>query len=129
MGIRPECITLIASMSFARNTATPLSDTGGASSGDALRAQYERFPYPPIGRFALPLRAQGEPLRYEHGLKMAGLGQEASSTGIRILVAGAGTLEPLVVAQAHPRAREVVAVDISRASLDRLKSRERLARW
>ncbi|HLD99839.1 MAG TPA: class I SAM-dependent methyltransferase [Bdellovibrionota bacterium] len=92
-----------------------------------LRAQYEKFPYPPIPIFALPKRGQGRELSYEEGTRLA-FGAPRPHTGIRILVAGAGTLEPLVVAQAHPEAREVVAVDFSARSLARLRFRFRLAR-
>ncbi|OFZ54804.1 MAG: hypothetical protein A2428_03505 [Bdellovibrionales bacterium RIFOXYC1_FULL_54_43] len=92
-----------------------------------LRAQYEKFPYPPIPIFALPKRGQGRELSYEAGTRLA-FGSPRTHTGIRILVAGAGTLEPLVVAQAHPAAREIVAVDFSARSLARLRFRSRMAR-
>lgn len=64
---------------------------------------------------------QGARIRYERFAS-------TSHDGIRILVAGAGTLEGLVVAQAHPRAERVVAVDLSHASLRILKRRESWAR-
>lgn len=73
---------------------------------EALRRQYERFPYPPIPFLALPRRGQGADLRYS--------GPKAAP---RILVAGCGTLETVVVAQAHPDASEVVAVDLSAESV------------
>jgi len=88
---------------------------------DPLRAQYEKFPYPPVPSMALPVPGQGRELSYEFGSNLP-------HEGIRILVAGAGTLEPVVVAQAHPRAREVVAVDFSRRSIAILKRRLALAR-
>jgi SAM-dependent methyltransferase len=53
---------------------------------------------------------------------------DARSRGIRILVAGAGTLEALLVAQAHPQAREVVALDFSEKSLMISRRRALLAR-
>ena len=94
--------------------------------GLSVKHQYERFPYPPINPLALPKRSQGAKLSYEFG--MARLTQEpVSHRGIRILVAGAGTLEALVVAQTHPHAREVVAIDLSQNSLNRLRLRTRLA--
>lgn len=91
------------------------------SSAD-VRRQYERFPYPPIPALALPVRGQGERLRWETGVaaaREAGLdgGLAERHDGLRFLVAGAGTVEALIVAQAHPRAREVVAVDLSAASI------------
>ncbi len=77
-----------------------------------VREQYERFPYPPIPRFATPRPGEGEGLRYP-----------GEARGIRILVAGAGTFEAAVVAQANPRAREVLALDVSGRSLSRLRTR------
>lgn len=99
------------------------------SSLHRVRNQYERFPYPPVSPVAIPRRTQGQGLCYEKG--MAG-GVDpgrvrAKHDGIRILVAGAGTLEPLVVAQRHPRAKEIVAVDCSAASVERLTIRLSLA--
>lgn len=104
----------------------------------SVRDQYEKFPYPPIPAFALPRRGQGEELRYELGAEMAAgrasggvdiepVIQPEPHDGKRILVAGCGSIEALVVAQAHPRAAEVVAVDLSRASIRRLRLRRRLA--
>ncbi len=92
-----------------------------------VRAQYERYPYPPVSALALPRRGQGAALAWERGGELAGRGSVAHE-GIRILVAGCGTLEALVVAQAHPKAQEVVAVDISAASISRLRMRVLLAR-
>lgn len=99
---------------------------------DAVRRQYERFPYPPVNALALPHRGQGARLAYELGLELArdagGAVDARTHDGIRILVAGGGTLEPLIVAQAHPRAAEVVTVDFSAASTRRLRRRHALAR-
>jgi SAM-dependent methyltransferase len=94
----------------------------------AVKEQYERFPYPPVSALALPRRDQGQGLRYECAVELAGAAglaaiEPAHHQGLRILVAGAGTLEPLVVAQQHRQAREIVAVDLSRRSLDRLRRR------
>lgn len=97
------------------------------TASQRVQQQYERFPYPPLPWPALPRRGQGQSLRYETGLALAGM-EPASHRGKRILVAGCGTLEPLVVAENHPRAECVVAVDLSRASLRRLGKRLRWAR-
>ena len=94
---------------------------------EQVRAQYERHPYPPVSALALPRRGQGGALTWERGADLAGR-EVTSHEGIRILVAGCGTLEALVIAQAHPRAQEVVAVDISEASIARLRVRVTLAR-
>jgi SAM-dependent methyltransferase len=84
----------------------------------STREHYERYPYPPVPTFALPLPDQGERLKYP-----------GSPDGIRILVAGAGTLEPLIVAQSHPKAAEIVAVDLSTRSLSKLRMRIWLAKF
>ncbi len=100
---------------------------------DPVRLQYERFPYPPISRFALPQRNQGKSLSYEIASRF--LKTQAKPThpnpsheNIKILVAGAGTLEGLIVAQAHPLAKEIVALDLSQKSLEILKTRTQIAR-
>jgi SAM-dependent methyltransferase len=90
------------------------------SRSQALKAQYEHFPYPPISRWALPRRGQGEGLRFETGGR--------AHDGIKILVAGCGTFEPLVVAQMHPRAKEIVAIDLSARSLKILEKRLKFAK-
>ncbi len=99
---------------------------------NSIRRQYENFPYPPIPFFALPQRNQGESLKFELGYPLAqnkrASEKVASHQGIRILVAGAGTFEALIIAQAHPYAGEIVAVDLSEASLTTLKRRLQLAR-
>lgn len=100
---------------------------------DAVRRQYERFPYPPVSALALPRRDQGRGLQYERAVELARDRHLADIApphhrGIRILVAGCGTLEALVVAQAHPHAKEVVALDISHCSLATLRRRLRWAR-
>jgi SAM-dependent methyltransferase len=88
-----------------------------------LRSQYERFPYPPIPFLALPRRKQGQELKYENAGPY--LSRSLSSSGIRILVIGGGTLEPLVVSMAHPHAREIVNVDLSLRSIELLNRRLR----
>lgn len=100
---------------------------------DPVKQQYERFPYPPVSALALPRRGQGQGLQYERAVEVAqqhGLDAVTPAThaGIRILVAGCGTLEALLVAQVHPRAAEVVALDVSRRSLDVLQRRLHWAR-
>ncbi len=97
------------------------------SMENSIREQYERFPYPPGNFLALPKRNQGQSLRYELGSQLT-QGSEKSHQGKRILVAGAGTLEALVVAQMHPLAKEVVAVDWSENSLKQLHRRILFAR-
>lgn len=88
---------------------------------DSVRLQYERFPYPPVPRLALPRRGEGEALRFE-------LGGAGSHAGRRILVAGAGAFETQVVLQMHPQAAEVLAVDLSASSVARTRFRAVLAR-
>jgi|GEM_PF-4026077 len=86
--------------------------------------QYERFPYPPVPWMALPKVGQGQTLQYEH------LQKEFSKThhNKRILVVGAGTIEPIVVAQMHPHAKEIVAIEQSQTSLKILSKRLSWAR-
>ena len=94
---------------------------------DSVRHQYEQYPYPPIGAFALPSRTQGDGVRFETGTRLC-LGTPRPHRGTRILVAGAGTIEALVVAQANPEAACVVAVDLSDQSMRLLERRVRWAR-
>jgi len=100
---------------------------------DAVRQQYQRFPYPPISALALPSRDQGRALQFERAVELARDKQlpaitPADHQGIRILVVGCGTLEALVVAQAHPQAKQIVALDLSQRSLAILQHRLRWAR-
>ena len=76
---------------------------------------------------ALPRRHEGRVLSFEEGTRHA-FGNARSHAGARILVAGCGTLEALVVAEAHPLAREIVALDCSTRSIARLNRRIGLAR-
>ncbi|MCP5463898.1 MAG: class I SAM-dependent methyltransferase [Deltaproteobacteria bacterium] len=93
----------------------------------AVQNQYQKFPYPPIPFFGLPLKSQGKSLQWERGFELLqkNLDQEIdpSHRNKRILVAGCGTLEALVVAQQHPYAKEVTAMDFSAPSLNILKKR------
>lgn len=96
-----------------------------------VKQQYQQFPYPPVNAFALPRRDQGVALAWARGADRArarNLPLSSNGAGLRILVVGCGTLEALVVAQQHPQAVEVVALDLSAASLARLQQRLRLAR-
>ena len=102
-------------------------------AAEEVRKQYERYPYPPLHFFAVPVRGQGARLRYALGLHHLRhydpvFGAQYTARGpLRILVAGCGTVEPLVVAHEHPGAREIVAVDFSQASITRLRRRLRWA--
>lgn len=87
-----------------------------AASSPDVRAQYERFPYPPIPWFALPQGRDLESLR-------------APSTARTILVAGCGTFELVAIARANPDAKLIVGIDLSRASLRRLRLRLGMERW
>ena len=93
---------------------------------ERVRAQYERHPYPPASVFALPSRRPEAELALTSAAKLAGY--VSFATAPRILVAGCGSLEALVIARANPSAREVVAIDLSEASLTRLGHRVHLAR-
>ena len=93
----------------------------------SIQEFYNRFPYPAISSLALPRAGQGARIAYETGATFAG-SPSADHRGIRILVAGAGTFEALVIAQQHPRAQEVFALDLSQSSINQLKKRLRLAK-
>ncbi len=100
---------------------------------EAVRQQYQRFPYPPISALALPRRDQGRALQFERAVELAYDKQLPAITpadhhGIRILVVGCGTLETLIVAQVHPQAKQVVGLDLSQRSLTTLQRRLRWAR-
>ncbi len=84
---------------------------------DLIRRQYEDHPYPPIPWLALPRRSEGSSLQGVNALSPR-----------RVLVVGCGTLEPIVVAQAHPQAEEIVALDLPEASLRVARKRARWAR-
>jgi len=94
-----------------------------------VRAQYERYPYPPVSIWALPRTAQTGSVSFERAAKLVGNAGvttyllPSSHRGMRVLVAGGGTLEPLIVAQAHPHARDVTVVDLSARSIERARRR------
>ncbi len=91
-----------------------------------VRAQYERHPYPPVSPFALPSRVPERELSVTLGAELAGSRDFPRKP--RVLVAGCGSLEALVVARANPEAEVVTAVDLSEASLRVLARRLVLAR-
>lgn len=95
-----------------------------------VQIQYERFPYPPGAWLKIPLLEQSRSLAYATGVRLISADEPTQGwgSGIRILVAGCGTLEPLVVAQQNPDAAEIVAVDLSEPSLATLSKRWRLYR-
>ncbi len=84
---------------------------------------YESHPYPPVGylsAFLQRIRWEERPsLHYRAAYAAAYGSTEGAALIPRILVAGCGTLEPIVVALANPRA-EILAVDLSAESLRRL---------
>lgn len=98
-----------------------------------VRAQYERYPYPPTRFWALPGAAQARSVAFEHGSALVGQSRvytdsvEGSHEGARVLVVGGGTLEPLLVAQAHPNAQEVTILDLSGRAVQR--AQRRIAWW
>jgi len=98
---------------------------------DAVKAQYERFPYPPIGRWALPTSAPVAKLglaRLQCIAPAFSLSRNLPGAAKRVLVVGCGTLEPLLVARANPHCEEMVAIDLSASSIQRLRHRWRWAR-
>ncbi|MGZ3650500.1 MAG: class I SAM-dependent methyltransferase [Bdellovibrionota bacterium] len=94
-----------------------------------VEALYESRPYPPVGYlgglFQRIRWEERQTLNYR-ALFGAAWGSTAEAAARpRILVAGCGTFEPLVVALANPFA-EIVAVDLSARSLAILKRQARL---
>lgn len=98
-----------------------------------VRAQYERYPYPRTSIWALPRAGQTRSVAFEHGLALVGKSRvsadllEGCHAGVRVLVVGGGTLEPLLVAQAHPHANGVTILDLSERSVQR--AQRRVAWW
>ncbi len=97
---------------------------------EGVRQQYEKFPYPHVPALALPRAGQGHALRFEYGADLLqhnlNIKMDSSHVGKTILVAGCGTIEALVVAMQHPHAKKLTAVDLSLASLSRLKRKVQL---
>ncbi|MGZ3692701.1 MAG: class I SAM-dependent methyltransferase [Bdellovibrionota bacterium] len=91
---------------------------------EAVSALYEAQPYPPVGRFRSLFQGlrknKGTLLNYTEGYVASFGGLEGAAERPRILIAGCGTFEPVVVAQANPKA-EILAVDLSARSLKELQ--------
>jgi hypothetical protein len=91
---------------------------------EAVSALYEAQPYPPVGRFRSLFQSVNNTkfplLNYREGYAAAYGSLEGAAVKPRILVAGCGTFEPVVVAQANPEA-EILAVDLSARSLRELQ--------
>lgn len=85
-----------------------------------VREQYERFPYPRLPLVARVRRLDTFLMNYEAAVYAAFGSTHFAQPRPRILVAGAGTFEPCVVALANPDS-EILAVDISESSLKRLR--------
>lgn len=87
---------------------------------DEVSALYESYPYPPVGRIrSLLTRVDREKLPtlgYQTGYKACYGDLKGAAEQPRILVAGCGAFEPVVVALANPGA-EIVALDLSARSL------------
>jgi SAM-dependent methyltransferase len=94
-----------------------------------VEALYESRPYPPVGYFGgffQRIRWEERQTLNYRAVFGAAWGSTTEAAGRpRILVAGCGTFEPLVVALANPFA-EIVAVDLSARSISLLQNQ---ARW
>jgi hypothetical protein len=91
---------------------------------DEVRALYEKRPYPPVSLltpFVQFLRRDDLPLlNYQAGFAASFGAILENLTPPRILIAGAGTFEPIAVAAANPGAH-ILAVDLSENSLQKLR--------
>ncbi len=93
-----------------------------------VESLYEARPYPPVGYwspFFQRIRWEERPTLNYRAAYSASYGSTTDIDGIargrpRILVAGCGTFEPVVVALANPGA-EILAVDLSARSIKRLQ--------
>ncbi len=98
-------------------------------SENKIAALYEHYPYPPIGywsAFFQRVRWEERPTLNYRAAYAASFGStEGAAARARILVAGCGTFEPIVVALANPTA-EILAVDLSAESLKRLRWQARV---
>jgi SAM-dependent methyltransferase len=101
---------------FWRSSPIARHLTGNAG---AVHSQYEDHPYPLVSPLAMPNTVAAHPLSYSLGEYLR-CGVAPRNPKPRVLVAGGGAFEPLVVARAHPGS-EIVAVDLSFASLKRLR--------
>jgi SAM-dependent methyltransferase len=99
-------------------------ESPNANPIDAVRALYEARPYPSLGYlspFLQRVRWEERPTLNYRAAYAASFGSTAGAARRpRILVAGCGTFEPVVVALANPGA-EILAVDISAKSLEQLR--------
>ena len=87
---------------------------------DALKSHYERFPYPQAPIFAKARPDRIALLNYRAGIAACFGSTIVAKEKPRILVAGCGTVEPIAIALANPKA-EIVAIDLSEASIRSLK--------
>lgn len=93
-----------------------------------VESLYESRPYPPVGYtspFFQRVRWENRPTLNYRAAYAASYGSthsipQTAQTAPRILVAGCGTFEPVVVALANPGAN-ILAVDLSRKSLNKLE--------
>lgn len=96
--------------------------------GPSVAALYEKYPYPPVGLFSGLFQRirwdERQTLNFRALYAAAWGSTEGAPTRPRILVAGCGTFEPVVVALANPSA-EIVAVDLSGRSLKLLRQQLR----
>jgi hypothetical protein len=90
---------------------------------------YETFPYPPVGLFSGFFQRirweERQTLNYKALFGTSFGSVEGAAERPRILVAGCGTFEPIVVALANPGA-EIVAVDLSGRSIQLLKRQAKI---
>ncbi len=88
-----------------------------------VESLYEARPYPPVGfltPFLQRIRWEERPsLSYRAAYAASYGSTEGAKAHPKILVAGSGTFEPVVVALANPGAK-ILAVDLSKASLQKL---------
>jgi SAM-dependent methyltransferase len=87
---------------------------------EALKAHYERFPYPQAPIFFRPRLERIALLNYRAGMAACFGSTQFCAARPRILIAGCGTVEPIAVAIANPWA-EIVAVDLSKKSIQALE--------
>jgi SAM-dependent methyltransferase len=106
-----------------------LPPKSGSETVLAVEALYEARPYPPVGYFGGFFQRirweERQTLNYRAVFGAAWGSTTEAAPRPRILVAGCGTFEPIVVALANPFA-EIVAVDLSARSIALLQSQ---ARW
>jgi SAM-dependent methyltransferase len=89
---------------------------------EALRAQYEKYPYPRVPLFAKVKREDSFLMSYESGYSLCYRTLAGAADKPKILIVGAGAFEPYVVAQANPHA-EITAIDLSHKAMRQLRWR------